>query len=1049
MFQIVKSLRFNLLILLTFTASLGAAQVDFNRDIRPLLSDRCFACHGPDAKVRKAKLRLDMREELFKRRGDIHIVVPGAPERSELYRRITATDPAERMPRPDFKRSLNAAEIALIKRWIEEGAEYKTHWAFNPLKDVPVPEVKNSSWPKDPLDHFVLARLENEGLAFASEASREKLIRRLSFDLTGLPPTIAEIDTFLADETPQAYENLVDRLLASPRFGERMAADWLDLARFADTYGYQSDVHRDMWPWRDWVIKAFNDNLSYDQFITWQLAGDLLPNPTREQRLATAFNRHHRQTNEGGSVEEEYRVEYVADRTHTAGTAFLGLTVECARCHDHKYDPISQKDYYSLFAFFNSIDESGLYSHFTNAVPTPTLLLSDTPTEASIADLKQKVSEAEGRLAQLVIGRRDAFKEWVRHPPATLEIGGRIGDFSFDEIKDKTVINAADPEKPGTLNDSPEIIPGRRGNYLKLSGENSVVFKDIGAFTRATPFSIALWMQIPDYKDRSVVFHRSRAWTDSGSRGYQLLIEDGKLSMSLIHFWPGNAIRIRTKEKAPERQWIHVVVTYDGSSHADGLQLYLDGRLAETDTVRDNLHKNITGGGEVNLTIGQRFRDRGFKNGLVDEFKVFERCLTLLEVFQLHHGLALEAALKGHLAAADADDWLYEYYLANIDEAYQQQLAELAKVREEYNKAVDAIPELMTMSELPEQRPTFVLKRGSYHTRGEQVFPNTPPNILFFPDDLPRNRLGLARWLTHPQNPLTARVAVNRYWQMLFGVGLVSTPEDFGSQGARPTHPELLDWLAKTFIETGWNGKAMLKRIVMSTTYRQSSVPSSALLKEDPENRSLGRGPKYRLPAEMVRDNALFIGGLLVPKIGGPSVKPYQPLGLWREKSGRKYEPDKGEGLYRRSLYTYWKRTSPPPSMMLFDAAKRDVCVAKRQTTNTPMQALVLLNDTQFVEAARAFGERILKAGGETLEEKIRFAFRVATSRHPTEQEFEILKRLYREQEAIFGDQPEEAEKLLAIGEWKRDESLPTTQAAATTILASALLNFDETITKR
>ena len=682
-------------------------------------------------------------------------------------------------------------------------------------------------------------------------------------------------------------------------------------------------------------------------------------------------------------------------------------------------------------------------------MPTPTLLLSDTPTEASVADLKQKVSEAERKLTQLVVGRRDAFKEWGRPPPATLEIGGRIGDFSFDEIKDKTVINAADPEKPGTLNDSPEIIPGRRGNYLKLSGENSVVFKDIGAFTRATPFSIALWMQIPDYKDRSVIFHRSRAWTDSGSRGYQLLIEDGKLSMSLIHFWPGNAIRIRAKEKAPERQWIHVVVTYDGSSRADGLKLYLDGRLAETDTVRDNLYKNITGSGEVHLTIGQRFRDRGFKNGLVDEFKVFERCLTLLEVFQLHDGLALEAVLKGRAAAADADDWLYEYYLANIDEAYQQQLAELAKVREEYNKAVDAIPELMTMSELPEPRPTYVLKRGSYLSRGEQVFPNTPLNILFFPDDLPRNRLGLAQWLTHPQNPLTARVAVNRYWQMLFGVGLVSTPEDFGSQGARPTHPELLDWLAQTFIETGWDGKAMIKRIVMSATYRQSSIPTPALLKADPENRLLGRGPKYRLPAEMVRDNALFIGGLLVQKTGGPSVKPYQPSGLWREKSGRKYEPDKGEGLYRRSLYTYWKRTSPPPSMMLFDAAKRDVCVAKRQTTNTPMQALVLLNDIQFVEAARAFGERILQSGGETLAEKIRFAFRLATSRHPTEREFEILKRLYLEQEAIFGDQPEEAEKLLAIGEWKRDESLPTTQAAAATILASALLNFDETITKR
>ena len=1048
MSRTVKHLRFNLLILLTFTASLGSAQVDFNRDIRPLLSDRCFACHGPDAKVRKANLRLYMREELFKKRGDLHIVVPGAPEQSELYRRITATDPAEQMPRPDFKRSLSEAEIALIEQWIEEGAEYKTHWAFDPIKDVPVPTVKNSSWPKDPLDHFVLARLESDEIGVAPEASREKLIRRLSFDLTGLPPTIEEIDAFLADETPQAYENLVDRLLASPRFGERMATDWLDLARFADTYGYQSDVHRDMWQWRDWVIKAFNDNLPYDQFITWQLAGDLLPNPTREQRIATAFNRHHRQTNEGGSVEEEYRVEYVADRTHTAGTAFLGLTVECARCHDHKYDPISQKDYYSLFAFFNSIDESGLYSHFTNAVPTPTLLLSDTPTKESVAALKQKVSEAEHKLAQWVVERRDAFNEWRQNPPTTLEIGGKIGDFSFDEIKEKTVVNAANSEKPATLNDNPEVVPGSHGNGLKMSGENNVVFKDIGAFTRATPFSIALWMQIPDYKDRSVIFHRSRAWTDAGSRGYQLLIEDGKLSGSLIHFWPGNAIRIRAKERAPERQWIHVVITYDGSSRADGLKLYLNGELAETDTVRDNLYKNIAGS-ELHLTIGQRFRDRGFKNGLVDEFKVFERCLTPLEVLQLHDGRTLETALEGQMASDNADDWLYEYYLANADAAYQQQLSELAKVREEYNKAVDAIPELMTMSELPEPRPTYVLKRGSYQARGEQVFPNTPPNILFFPDALPRNRLGLAQWLTHPQNPLTARVAVNRYWQMLFGVGLVSTPEDFGSQGARPTHPELLDWLAQTFIDTGGDGKEMIKRIVMSATYRQSSIPTPALLKADPENRLLGRGPKYRLPAEIVRDNALFVSGLLVQKIGGPSVKPYQPAGLWKEKSGRKYEPDKGEGLYRRSLYTYWKRTSPPPSMMLFDAAKRDVCVAKRQTTNTPMQALVLLNDVQFVEAARAFGERILKSGGETLGGKIRFAFRTATSRHPTEQEFEILKRLYLEQEAIFKDQPEEAEKLLSIGERTRDESLPATETAAATILASTLLNFDETITKR
>jgi len=1039
----------NWLMLSVLFAGWSTAKIDFDRQIRPIFSDRCYACHGPDNNVRKANLRLDKMDSLFEQRNDIYIINPNHPEQSELYQRIISTDPAHVMPRPEFKRSLDQEDIALIRQWIEEGAEYQKHWSLIPIKDVTVPELENSNWSKNQLDQFVLERLKQESLQPSAEASKERLIRRLSFDITGLPPTVEEIDVFLADKSPSAYENLVDRLLASPRFGERMASIWLDLSRYADSYGYQSDVHRDMSPWRDWVIKAFNTNLPYDQFVTWQLAGDLLPKPTREQQLATAFNRLHRQTNEGGSVEEEYRVEYVSDRTHTFGTSFLGLTVECAQCHNHKYDPISQKDYYSLSAFFNNIDESGLYSHFTNAVPTPTLLMTDSEIEGELTELEQQVIEAEKTLESLVSQRKSAFAEWAQNPPETEKIQGLTGDFSFDDIVESNVPNHADSEKPGTIHDNPKIISGRRGKGLQLSGENSVVFKDVGVFDRANPFSIVLWMQTPDYKDRSVVFHRSRSWTDAGSRGYQLLVEDGKLSASLIHFWPGNAIRVRTKQQIPTGTWIHVVVTYDGSSRGNGLRLYLNGVVADTQIVRDNLYKTIIGGGEIHLTIGQRFRDRGFKNGSVDEFQVFDRCLTPLEITCLHGQETLDIVSKDLIHNQEKQEDYYRYYLANYDGIYQNQLAELMKCRDEYNKAIDPVSEIMIMTELSKRRPTYVLKRGAYDDPGEQVAPDTPASILPFLKDAPKNRLGLARWLISPKNPLTSRVAVNRYWQIFFNKGIVSTPEDFGSQGERPSHPLLLDWLAKRFVDSGWNQKEMIKLIVMSATYRQSSVPSLELLEKDPENRLYARGPKARLTAEMIRDNALYVSGLLVDKVGGSSVKPYQPAGLWKEKSGRTYEHDKGDGLYRRSLYTFWKRTSPPPSLMIFDAAKRDVCVVKRRETNTPMQALLLLNDTQFVEASLFLGQRMLKEGGETLLEQIQFVFRLTTGRRPTEKEIEILKKLYQQQRRIFEANPDQAEKLLATGEKERDLSLPSTQVATATTVASAMLNFDDTITKR
>ena len=613
---------------LVLTVAVGGAEpekrVDFNFQVRPILSDKCFNCHGPDSRQRKAGLRLDTREGAFGiNKSGGHAIVPGNLEDSDLVARVTAEDESQRMPPRSLGRSLSTAEIDVLKRWIEQGAQWKPHWAFLSPVAAPIPEVKNAAWPRNALDSFVLARLDAERLVPASEASNERLIRRLTFDLTGLPPTLAEIDAFVADRAPDAYLRVVDRLLASPRFGERMAVDWLDLARYADTYGYQADVYRAMWPWRDWVIKALNANLPYDEFITWQLAGDLLPRASRAQVLATAFNRNHRQTNEGGSIEEEFRVEYVADRTNTFATAFLGLTLECARCHSHKYDPITQKEYYQLFGFFNSIDESGLYSHFTPAVPTPALSLTSPDQDRASADIEEQIKAAEIELYRSGQQTSPAFEAWLKMPRHEPVEAGLIGDFPLDDVTGGKIANRADLKKPGQTSEGPVLVDGRFGKALRLSGENNVTLP-LGNFDRFQPFSLSLWLETPDFKDRAVIIHRSMAWTDAGSRGYQLLIEDGKLSVGLIHFWPGNALGIRAREPLPQNRWVQATITYDGSSKASGLLLYVDGRLAACEVIRDQLTKNITGGGNDHLTVGQRFRDRGFKNGLIDEIKVFD-----------------------------------------------------------------------------------------------------------------------------------------------------------------------------------------------------------------------------------------------------------------------------------------------------------------------------------------------------------------------------------------------------------------------------------------
>ncbi len=1036
--------------------------VQFDLHIRPLLSDRCYTCHGPDGDNRQAGLRLDTRAGMQappESGADNPVLTPEEPLKSELYLRIASTDEDLRMPPADSNMALTAQEIGLIRQWIEQGAAWSSHWSLQPVGRQAAPRTANTTWARGDIDRFILARLEQEGLSPAAEASREKLIRRLSYDLTGLPPTLAEIDAFLADDSREAYPHLVDRLLASPRYGERLAVEWLDLARYADTYGYQADVYRPVWPWRDWVVEAFNQNLPYDRFVTWQLAGDLLPGSTRQQTLATAFNRLHRQTNEGGSIEEEFRSEYSMDRTNTFGTAFLGLTLGCARCHDHKYDPITQQEYYQLFAYFNSIDESGLYSHFTKATPTPALLLASPDQQRRIDALASRIQSQEARLEQIASAQQPAWEAWLAQgdsprpsgPPSEPSVG-LLGHYAMETIDAGKVANRIDPQKPGQVADQPLQVPGKFGQGLKLSGENNFTTPVGGQFTRHDPFTISLWLQTPDLKERAVVWHRSRAWTDAGSRGYQLLIEQGHLSASLIHFWPGNALRIRTESPLPIGRWVQAVVTYDGSSHAAGLAIYLDGVRQPCAVVRDHLTRTIgyPDGSVKQLTLGQRFRDRGFQNGLVDELKVFDRQLTRLEVQLLHDGVALTAR-PTTLAAAWTDsqrDALRRTYLHQHNRAYRAALEAVRKLRRQHGDLVDSIAELMVMGELPQPRPTFLLQRGAYDAPGVRVKRGTPASLPPMPDDYPPNRLGLARWLTHPDHPLTARVAVNRYWQMLLGRGLVATPDDFGSQGEIPTHPELLDWLARSLLDSGWDVKGLIRRIVLSATYRQRADCKPEQRARDPENRLLSRGPHGRLTAEMLRDGALLASGLLVEKQGGPPVKPYQPPGLWKEKGTATYQRDPDEGSHRRSLYTYWKRTSPPPAMLTLDAAKRDVCLVRRQSTSTPLQALVLLNDPQYTEAARGLAARALTKSEQTLATQVATIFRALTSRQPTGEEQQLLAATFHEQRQLFQDQPKSVEPFLAIGDHRPDNKIDPTDLAALTVVAAMVLNYEEAATK-
>ncbi len=999
-----------------------AAKLKFNRDIRPILSDKCFFCHGPDAKKREAKLRLDERESALGKKA----IIPGKPDESEMIRRILADDDDHMPPAKSKLGDFTPAEVAILKQWISEGAEYEAHWSFIPLQD------DGGMVARQNIDSLVSSGLKERQLQLQPEADKATLIRRVSFDLTGLPPAPEEVAAFVSDASPDAYSHLVDRLLASEHYGERMAVDWLDLARYADSYGFQVDREREVWPWRDWVIKAFNTNLPFDKFLTWQLAGDLLPNATDDQILATAFNRLHQQESEGGSVEEEYRVEYVCDRVQTFATTFLGLTFECSRCHDHKFDPIKQTDYYGLFALFQNIDEAGLYSYFTQSPPTPTLSLMDADAKAKRASLNADVQRLENELSKV---------KPAASPPA-LKVRGELARYLFDSAEKNKLANSLKQDQPATLKGENKIVPGHEGSAVQFTGDDPVDLP-LGNFHRHDPFSVSLWLKTPDEKQRAVVFHRSQAWTDAASRGYELLIEDGRLKWSLIHFWPGNAISIRTKDKLALNQWTHVVVTNDGSSRAEGLHLYVNGEQAAVDIIKDNLTKDITGGGHDNISLGERMRDRGFKNGLVDDFRIFDQELTRLEALATYDEKAAEAVFS-RTDRSPAEQALVAAYATANDSGFQDQLAALHEARARATTFEDGVKEMMVMRELPKPQNAHILFRGQYDQRRDEVKPHVPATFAPSMADAPKTRLGLAQWLTNPRQPLMARVTVNRYWQSLFGRGLVKTAEDFGSQGARPLYPELLDWLALSYMRGGWDTKALIKTIVMSRTYRQRSIADAKTMTDDPDNEWLARGPRFRLSAEMIRDNALAASGLLNFKLGGPPVNAYEMTEAFKPVN-----PSGGDGVFRRSLYSSWRRTSPPPAMLAFDAPRRAVCTAKRDRTDTPLQAFILLNGTQYVEAARALGEKLYHNTNGDVAAMTREGFLRCLSREPDAREAKIMSQLYQEQLAHFKASSAEAEELLKTGTTKHDPAIPAPEAAAATILAQALLNHDACVVKR
>ena len=950
------------------TSVLGANALDFNRDVRPILSDKCFQCHGPDAKAKKIPLRLDIEADAKSDLGGRRAIVEGNPESSEVIRRVSSESKAKRMPPAYTGHSLSPKEIETLRQWIADGAKWQPHWAF--LSPVKASSNGNA------IDYFVRDRLRKEGLAPSPDASRQELLRRVSFDLTGLPPTPEEIHAFVADRSPKAYEKTIDRLLASSRFGERWAERWLDVARYADSNGYQYDGERVMWRWRDYVIESFNRNKPYDRFIVEQIAGDLLPDATMETRMATGFNRNHRINTEDGIIPEEYAVEYVVDRVETAGAAFLGMTLGCARCHNHKYDPVSQREFYQFYAYFNNIPELGRGIKYGNShpyIPTPTSV-----QQKQLAELNARIAGLEKKLRSLP-GTSDA----VNYRPAA----------------------ALDYEQE---------FPAKEPRVAGFAGMWDIDDR----------FTLSAKIRSGHTPDGPIL---TRMVDQDKGKGYGLHADQGKVHFHLTSVYADDALRVETEPVLTANRDYVVTVTYDGSKMSSGVRIFVDGEPVEFKVSLDTLYRpfnNARTSFPQPLRIGIGWGKNRRFNGEIDLARAWGRILDDDQI----------AIVAGRGDRNKAARWAFEDATT-----IGRELNDLRWQREELEAS---FPTVMVMAEKVPAKETFLLVRGAYDRPGEKVEPGLPSVLPPLPVGSPNNRLGLARWMVDRSNPLTARVTVNRFWQSLFGTGLVKTTEDFGQQGEWPSHPELLDWLAVEFMDSGWNTKALLKTILMSETYRQSSKASPELVQRDPENRLIARGPRVRLAAEMIRDQALAAAGLLVEKAGGPSVRPYQPAGLWKEITMQdgEYVPGTGDDLYRRSLYTYWRRTVAPPMMLNFDASMRESCAVRENRTNTPLQALNLMNDETFLEASRVLAARMMQDGLES-------GFERVVSRAPRPRETEVLRSSLAYHMDYFADRAK-ALAYLRQGVSPLDAAQDPVKLAAYTAVASLIFNLDEAVTK-
>lgn len=1045
-----------LITLVSVTPSLAGPGAEYNRDIRPILSENCFSCHGADSASRKAKLRLDRFEDATaKLETGETAFIPGKPKESEAIRRIfDAGD--DLMPPEKSHKVLTPAQKQLLKQWVAQGAKYQSHWANIAPKRPTLPKVKNPDWARNPVDQFILARLEQEKLKPAPEAERRALARRVTLDLTGLPPTAEAVEAFVTDKSPTAYEDLVDRLLASPQWGEHRARYWLDAARYGDTHGIHFDNYREMWTYRNWVINAFNRNLPFDQFTIEQLAGDLLPKATLEQKIASGFNRCNITSNEGGAIDEEYLVLYARDRTDTTAQVWLGLTAGCAVCHDHKYDPLSQKEFYQLAAFFNNTTQKAMDG---NAKDTPpTVVVAKPEEQARWDELQQEMTATQNRTDARKKTVRPEFDAWLTQPAfsaleALLPTNAAVFSAALAEGGGETLaVEIGGESRTIAIDTNTAWLDGAVAAKAWSASTNALMeFSDVGDFERTNQFSYTVWVKPVGEDKNGAVFARMKE--GDGNAGWDLWLENRKPALHLIHKWPDDAVKVITKKELPKDKWSHVSITYDGSSKAKGVKIFVNGEEQTVDRNKDALANSIHA--TAPFTIGQRSGGARLDQIGIQDLRIFPVELSPAEIKSLAGVPRLKwlATKPAEARTKEETEEAALLWIDLLDQPYRDLLAAHAKLKKESEgiRKRGTVAHVMNERETPAE--AYLLFRGEYDKRRDKLSPATPAVFPPMSAELPRNRLGFAQWLMRPENPLTARVTVNRFWQEIFGTGLVRTAGDFGIAGEMPSHPELLDWLAVEFRDSGWDTKKFFKLLVTSATYRQSAVTTRAKLAKDPQNRLLARGPRFRMDAEMIRDSALAASGLLVPKIGGPSVRPYQPDGIWEvvampESDTRVYKRDSGESLYRRSLYTFWKRAAPPASMEILNAPNRETCTVRRERTDTPLQALVTLNDPQFVEAARQLAEKTLQRGGEQTSTRLDFMAERLIARPLQPKEKKIVEGGLKDLLAHYQQAPQAAAALLKVGESKADPALDQPTLAAYTMVANQLMNLDEVLNK-